>query len=142
MVQLIIGREYPDIVSQAIKEAKSSIKILMYDWRWYQDQPGARIQKFNQEIIKAARRGVDVRAIINHGGILHILNANGVKARKTNSSRTMHIKMVIIDNQKIFIGSHNFSINAFEINQEISLQLDDKNIIDRCDRFFNNLCLS
>lgn len=142
MSKLLIGREYPDAVIEAIKNSKVSVKIFMYDWRWYSHQPGARIQKLNQEIIKAVKRKVDVRVVLNNNSILRILKSNGIKAIVTNASRTMHAKIVIIDEKILFIGSHNFSINGFEINHEFSLKLDDQKIIDRCNTYFKNLWLS
>lgn len=142
MTQLLIGREYPDQVIESVKNSLTSIKILMYDWRWYSHQPGARIQKLNHEIIQASNRGVEVKAILNNASILNILKSNGIDAIITNASRTMHIKLVLIDEKVLFIGSHNFSINGFELNHEMSLKLEDQEIISRCNKFFDNLCLS
>ena len=142
MSKLLVGREYPDEVIKSIQDAKASIKIFMYDWRWYSHQPGARIHKLNQEIIKAVKRKVEVRVVLNNNSILRILKTHGIKAIVTNASRTMHAKIVIIDEKILFIGSHNFSINGFEINHEFSLKLDDKKIIDRCNTYFKNLWLS
>lgn len=142
MSKLLIGREYPDEIIKMVKASKVSIKILMYDWRWYSHQPGARIQKLNNAIVQAVKRGVDVKAVLNNKSILKILNAQGIKAISTNTCRTMHAKIVIVDEKDLFVGSHNFSINGFEINHEISLHSQDQFMISRCLTFFNNLCLS
>lgn len=142
MLKILIGREYPDEVIESVKNAKSSVRILMYDWRWYSSQPGARIQKLNQEIVKAVKRGVEVSAVLNNNSILNILKNNGIKAVVTNASRTMHSKMVIIDERILFIGSHNFTVNGFELNHEMSLKLEDQKIINRCNNFFRGVCLS
>ena len=141
-MELLIGREYPDEIIEAVKNAKNSIKILMYDWRWYSHQPGARIQKLNQEILRAAKRGVSVRAVLNNTSILRILKENGIDALVTNVQRTMHIKLVVIDEKTLFIGSHNFSINGFELNHEMSVRLDDLETVSRCSGFFDRVCLS
>jgi len=141
-MKLLIGREYPDEIIEAVKNAKNSIKILMYDWRWYSHQPAARIQKLNQEIIRATRRGVTVRAVLNDISILQILKANGIDARVTNVHRTMHIKLVVIDEKLLFIGSHNFSINGFELNHEMSVRLDDVETVLKCNNFFDRVCLT
>lgn len=142
MLKLLIGRQYPDELMESIKKSIVSIKILMYDWRWYSHQSGSKIQKLNNEIIKAKKRGVDVRVILNTAHIKRILESCKIKVFVTNASRTMHIKLVLIDEKILFIGSHNFSINAFEINHEMSLMLDDKETIARCLLFFNNICHS
>lgn len=141
-MQLFVGREYPDVVIEAVENAKHSIKILMYDWRWYSHQPGARIQKLNQAIIRATRRGVSVRAVLNNGMILALLRQNGIDARIMNTARTMHIKLVIVDDALILLGSHNFSINAFELNHEMSVRSDDALVAARCVDFFNDIWVS
>jgi phosphatidylserine/phosphatidylglycerophosphate/cardiolipin synthase-like enzyme len=142
MTKLLIGRDYPNEIIEAVKNSKTSIKVLMYDWRWYSHQPGARIQILNQEIVKAINRGVEVRAVINNRSILNKLKDVGVKAIVTNTQRTLHIKMVIIDDQIIFIGSHNFSVNGFELNHEMSVKLTDPETISKCNIFFQRICLS
>ena len=141
-MQLLIGREYPDEIIEDVQNAKNSIKILMYEWRWYSHQPGARIQKLNQEIIRAAKRGVRVKAVLNDTSILPILKENGIDARVTNVQRTMHIKLVVIDEKYVFVGSHNFSINGFELNHEMSVRLDDFETVLRCSNFFDRVWLS
>lgn len=142
MQQIIIGREYPPLIIEAIKNAKVSIKILMYSWRWYSQDVGARIQKLNNEIVQAVNRGVDVDVVLNSASIINILKQNRIKAKVTNSSKTMHIKMVIIDNKNVFVGSHNFSMNGFEINHEMSVLSDDQESINKCNKFFDQICLS
>ena len=48
-----------------------------------------------------------------------------------------HDKMVIIDNQKILIGSMNFSQNALDNNREIGIITTDENIIKQQYQLFN-----
>jgi len=139
--KIIIGREYPDKIIEAVKSAKNEIRILMYDWRWYSHQPAARIQKLNNELLAAVRRGVKVRAVLNMPHILQILKNNGIDVKVADTAKTMHIKMVIIDDKKLFVGSHNLSINAFELNHEMSVYLEDPASILRCTKFFESLCL-
>lgn len=141
MTKIIIGREFPDILIPAIKNAKSTIDILIYDWRWYQNEPGTRIQKFNNAIVSAVERGVAVRCLVNHNALTNLLQSQKITAKQVNSSKTMHAKMIIIDEKVLFVGSHNLTKNAFELNHEISVQIDDENEIARCKTFFNNLCL-
>lgn len=140
MVEVLIGRQYPLKLIEIIDQSKSSIKILMYDWRWYSHQPGSLIQKLNQSIIRARKRGVEVTALLNHGGIKDTLKENKINVKVRDSSKTMHIKLIIIDDQKMFLGSHNLSINAFHLNYEMSLFLDDIESVKKCLTFFNQLC--
>jgi len=140
-MQIIIGREYPDIITNLVKQSKQTIKILIYDWRWYSHEPGTRVQKFNNEILAAIRRGVEVSAVVNSRVISDVLRANGVITKVCDSSKVMHIKMIIVDGQKLLLGSHNLTKNAFELNHEMSVLLDDCEAISRCDQFFNAIAI-
>lgn len=137
MQQIIIGREYPDIITNLVKNSEHSIKIMMFAWMWYDGQVGERVQKFSHEILAASRRGVDVSAFIKHGSICERVRASGIKIKRVDSSRTMHIKMIIVDDKYLVLGSHNLTKRAFEINHEISFLTDDVASISRCVSFFN-----
>lgn len=141
MTKIIIGREYPDFITNLIKNSKSSIKILIYDWRWYSHDPHTRIQKFNNEVLAAIRRGVDVSAVVNSNVIADVLQQFGVKIKICNSSKVMHIKMIIVDEKYLVLGSHNLSMNAFELNHEMSVLLEDVESINRCSQFFNEIAI-
>ena len=140
MQQIIIGREYPAVITKYIKNAKQSIKILIYDWRWYSDQLGSSIQNFNTELLNSANRGVAVSVLVNNDYILNILKDSKINVKKVNTSKVMHVKMIIIDQKYLFLGSHNLTKNAFDLNHEISVLLDDVESIFKCNNFFDNLC--
>ena len=140
MEKIIIGREYPTVINELVKNAKHSIKILIYDWRWYSSDVGSTIQKFNNEIIAATRRGVDVQALVNSDFIAKPLEGCKISVKKINSKKVMHVKMVIIDSKYLLIGSHNLTKNAFALNHEISALIEDVEAIKKCEDFFANIC--
>jgi phosphatidylserine/phosphatidylglycerophosphate/cardiolipin synthase-like enzyme len=117
----IIGSEYPKKIIPLIDEAKKNIDIVVYDWRWYPDEPGHAVQQFNAALVRAKARGVLVRAVINAPDLLPILTKCGIGARCTRDKRTLHAKFIIIDGEKLVIGSHNFTKNAFGSNVEVSI---------------------
>lgn len=141
MNEVIIGREYPEILTPIIQQAQHTIEILVFDWRWYKNEPNSSIQKFNNAIMEASARGVKVRALVNNNIMPTILQLEKLSVKRVGTKKMMHVKMIIIDGKKIAIGSHNFSKNAFEFNHEVSTLSDDENIIKRCQFYFNNLCL-
>jgi phosphatidylserine/phosphatidylglycerophosphate/cardiolipin synthase-like enzyme len=137
--QIVVSREFPLVLIPMIKEAKQSIKILMYSWRWYPEQVGSNIQKFNMEIIKAKRRGVQVSAVVNFDDFSRHMLAENINIKATPTSNTMHIKMILIDSKYLITGSHNLTMNAFEINHEMSLISDDSESVKACETFFDNV---
>jgi len=138
-MQIVIGSDFPKKVIPLIDASKSSIDIVVFDWRWYPQDPGASVQLFNQAIVRAVRRGVKVRAIANSLEIVNILNQNGCFAKKLLTSRLVHPKLMIIDQSIIITGSHNYTQSAFQMNLELSTIFDDKETVASTLNFFNNL---
>jgi phosphatidylserine/phosphatidylglycerophosphate/cardiolipin synthase-like enzyme len=135
----LIGKEYPEKVILLIDEAKKNIDIIVYDWRWYRGNPGFNVQQFNMALIRASKRGVFVRAIVNDSSLLPILNEYGIKARVVRNKRTLHAKFLLIDGRTLVIGSHNFTKNAFNFNLEVSVIVDVPEEMTRFAELFENL---
>lgn len=138
-MQAIIGSEFPKIVIPLIENAKHSIKICVFDWRWYPNDAGNPVQLFNQAIVRAVHRGVKVFAITNFDGIVKTLNSVGADAKQITSKNIVHAKIMIIDGQYVVCGSHNYTQNAFTMNHEVSMVSDDINFSDPFIKFFASL---
>jgi len=138
-VNLIIGKEFPEKVIPLIEQAKNSIFIIVYDWRWYPDQIGSGIQRFNNAIISLSRKSKKVRVITNYRYIDEVLSQLNIQVKKIHSKRTLHTKLMIIDEKIAILGSHNYTMNAFTINHEVSVILQDEQIVNRLTDYFENL---
>lgn len=138
-LSVISGSQFPKIVIPLIESAKNSIDIIVFDWRWYPQDPGAICQLFNQAILRASKRKVKIRAIVNNNYIVNLLNNNGVLAKKLLTARLVHSKLMIIDNQIVITGSHNYTQSAFQMNLELSVVLSDVVDVSAFSSFFDNL---
>jgi len=138
---VVSGSQFPKSVVPYIEKAKNTIDIVVFDWRWYPQDPGASCQLFNQSIVRAATRGVSIRAIVNNDQVLNILKSVGVSSKKLLTSRLVHSKLMIIDNSIVITGSHNYTQAAFSMNLELSVILDDVVDVSPFLSFFNNLWL-
>jgi len=141
-METIIGSQFPQKVIPLINEAKKSIDIIVFDWRWYPNDPGNAVQLFNQTIVRAVRRGVCVRVITNSQEIVEILKNVGVQAKKLLTKNLVHAKIMIIDENLVVIGSHNYTQHAFQMNYELSVILRDAENISDFPNYFNKLWLS
>jgi len=137
-MQTIIGKYFPKKVIPLIDQSVKSIDIIVFDWRWYPQDPGASVQLFNQAIVRAATRGVKIRAVVNNDEILKTLLERGVFAKKPKFKNLMHCKLIIIDDKIVVIGSHNYTQNAFNVNLELSVILDDESPKTEFVNFFNS----
>ena len=135
----LIGKDYPLHVIPMIENAKKCIDVVMYDWRWYGDKPGHTMQQLNNALVQATRRGVRVRAVVNTGDHAKFLATLGIKARTLRDKRTLHSKLIIIDDTKLIIGSHNLTANAFYRNLESSVALELPPGGNRIAEYFENL---
>ena len=138
-METIIGKEFPEKVIPLIEAAKKTIDIIVFDWRWYPQDPGSQVQLFNQSIVRATRRGVKVRAIANNDEVVRVLNENGVEAKKILTKKLVHCKIMIIDGGTVITGSHNYTQSAFQMNLELSVILHDFEGVNRLNTFFINL---
>lgn len=138
-MDIIIGKEFPKKVVPLISSAKRSIQIIVFDWRWYYNEPGNPMQLFNQAIIQAVRRGVRVEVITSCAEIVKILNSQGCIAKKLITDKLVHVKLMIIDSEKAIIGSHNYTQNAFTMNHELSIIIDDSQLINGFEDYFKSL---
>ena len=138
-IQIISGSDFPKKTIPLIDNAQQSIDIIVFDWRWYPQDPGAQCQLFNQAIVRASNKKVVVRAIANNDQVIEILKSVGVNAKRLISTKLMHCKLMIIDKKIVITGSHNYTQSAFQMNFELSVILDKLENTNEFDQYFENL---
>jgi phosphatidylserine/phosphatidylglycerophosphate/cardiolipin synthase-like enzyme len=100
--------------------------------------------------VAAARRGVKVRALLNvesmghaitkiNGRTLSFLQQYGIEAKMGQFGGVVHAKMMIIDDEILVLGSHNFSKAAFSCNQEASIIVRGRDEILDYSRYFKDI---
>jgi len=148
-----IASDYPEIVIPIIKNASSSIDILVYEWKWYGHQAASPIQQFNLAITAAAQRGVKVRVLMNIEHYSHpitkinsrterILKRAGCEVKMARIGGRTHAKMIIVDKRIVVLGSHNFCKSSFTSNAEVSVTIADCPQVEEFCRYFDSLWLS
>lgn len=99
-------------------------------------------KRVTEELIRAKKRGVDVKIIIDalNASIKHskhnILRAEGVPVKTENYAGKMHSKSIIIDDQYTIIGSMNFSYSGENKNDENLVVINDTQIAKFYKEFF------
>lgn len=139
IIKNVIGSEYATAIFDLINSAKYSIDVLMFDWRWYEQDPSHPIQQINHAIVRAIRRGVRVRVITSSMVIVNTLKDQGAQAKKLNRTGLMHSKIILVDECRYSIGSHNLTSSANEKNVESSVIISDPITAKAHLDHFNNL---
>ena len=135
----IISKDFPKIVIPLIDNASHSIDIVVFDWRFYKNDPANPVSLFNSAIVRAVQRGVNVRCLVQSSAVCETLKSLGCWAKQIHTKRILHTKLTIIDKVNVIIGSHNYTQNAFANNEEASIfvRLADPN--NALVLYFNNL---
>ena len=139
MIIPIYSQDFCRIVLPLILKARNTIDVLTYDWRWYPNNPEHDIQKINVAMISLISRGVKVRVLLQDKSMVEFLKSLKVLARVHSDGRTLHAKLMIIDQKYLIIGSHNLTHRALDYNIETSLLIDDPDIVSHHQLLFNHL---
>ena len=136
----IIAQQYPKVVIPLLEQAEESIRVVVFDWRWYPTISGSPVSQFNASIVSAKKRGVDVKVLVNNDDVINRLAIHGIPARRLHSKKMLHTKMIIIDGCKVVIGSHNFTQHAFSLNEEasvfVTMPQDDNSFVKYFDALY------
>lgn len=135
----IISKDFPTVVIPLIDSALHSIDVVVFDWRFYKHDIASPVSLFNQAIARACSRGVRVRCLVQDDGTVDRLRELGCDARKLSTKKILHTKLLIIDNVRIILGSHNYTQHAFTSNHEASIFVICKDIYNGFVGYFNNL---
>ena len=144
----ILSGNYPKIVIPLIKNAKTNIDILMYQWGYYSYRAKSGVQSLNYEIKSANTRGCSVRVVLHPGNPMdHLSSKNaemasqllswGAEVKFGKRGGCMHAKMMLIDKTIAIIGSHNFSQRALSSNVEVGIVVDGAGEIRQFQEYFD-----
>lgn len=125
-VQLLQQDAFITKALECVKFARKSVLICAYDWRWYAEAPTLHIQKFNYELARRIKGGLDVRAILDKDTQADYLKSYGIKAKTYPTEKSMHTKAILVDEKNLILGSHNLTRRGTQTNYEISVIVNDE----------------
>lgn len=140
--QCVIGAQYGPLLIDMLDSAEYTVDIVMFQWKWYENEPAHPLQLVNQAIVRAHHRGVQVRAITAYQDIVDKLLEVGVMAKKYRHRGLLHSKLVVIDHVLVIQGSHNLTSSALRSNVESSMFVPCTHSAKTMTDFFNRLWVS
>ena len=146
---LLVDEEYYESLIQDLRGAKDRILVAMYSMIY---DPGDSFDYANdviEELARAAKRGVEVYVFLEHktyyGEMERNLEAyeylleHGVHVKLDEQADTDHMKLVIIDGEVVYVGSHNWSESALYYNHETTLRCTEESIVEAAEDYFWSL---
>lgn len=135
----VIGADFPKVAIPLLDSARESVRVIVFDWRYYRAVPSHPVSMFNLAFARAAKRGVSVRALVNSDAIIGFLKSMDCDARRLHSTKLLHSKMLLVDDTKLLMGSHNYTQHAFCMNEEMSVLLDLSHRENSFTKYFDRL---
>ena len=149
-VKPIYNREYLPALHEALQNAKKSINIAMFTFRYYPNYPNDANSVIISDLIAAKKRGVDVKVILdcsdwNRSNTLQnkmvgdSLKKVGIDVYYDPVDVTTHDKLIIVDDSITIVGSHNWSYYALERNNEASVLIVSKELAKQYKEHFMDI---
>lgn len=137
--KIIIGKQFVPAVLPLLEAARESVKIIVYDWRLRMNDPLHPVSVFTSALVRAAERGVEVRALVSNEMVRRELMQYGLKVKMLYNEKLVHAKVLLVDDRLAVVGSHNYSQSAFTMNLEVSLAVDLLSQENELTAYFNRL---
>lgn len=148
MGMTIIDNEFLPHAKALVESAKGSIDISTFKAEITTKPRGEALLHFFKSLAIKAKQGIKIRLLINWNTerrscpktnlyVIQELKKSNIQVRHLKNNRCCHAKALIVDKQKVIIGSHNLSVKSCHNNFEISLLLDEPDSIKRLSDVFD-----
>lgn len=138
-VLVATNRDYFPVAHHLIDNAQKSVKVVVFQARYYLAYPGSSTNVLLLDLAQAVDRGVEVTVILDCSAwnkssselnrlVGDLLEKHGVKVFYDDPEITTHDKLVLVDDQYVLIGSTNWNNWAFERNNEANLLINSPEV--------------
>lgn len=137
-IELLNDEKYYYYVLNTIMSAKKEINVIMFSM--YKCK---KTEDLMNELINARKRGVMVRVILDgevesNKPLKHLFSSERIPVKLTHHQRT-HNKLIIVDDDIVVLGSHNWTDKALFENRESSVAIIDRKIVKKEKSYFELL---
>lgn len=135
--QLLTAENYVADVEYALAHAEYSIDVVMYLIQLQKESASNPVYRLLQALAAAHGRGCSVRVIMEGShrtqnlAAYNFLNKNGVEAYFDTNAKFIHEKTIVIDGDRVIIGSQNWSDVSLISNLEKAIMIEDKSLAQK-----------
>lgn len=148
-IHVLLDEEYYQHAKKDLEKANETILVAMYSMVY---DPGDSFDWANdliRELVYANERVVDVTVIIENRTFFgymddnleayNYLSAHNITVRLDDETDTDHMKLVIIDDKIVYVGSHNWSESALYYNHETSVKIVSEDVAEIFKAYFDTI---
>lgn len=144
---LFVDKNFYGAALNLIHDAKKEILMSTFKLQLIQGKSGEKVVRLVSELISISSLIKNTKVLLNmdslKGGTGKInllaadqLKKSGIEVRYLSDGRTMHSKTLIVDSERMIIGSHNWSIASISRNFELSIHVKKHQIISETRAIF------
>lgn len=137
---VLVGKGYMLNVPGLMESASMSLRVAQYAVQHAGHVCRDITLPLVDKLIAKRRDGVVSRVLLNAGGagkglvacnlaVAAYWQAAGVEVRWPDQGRIAHAKLVIVDLRLAVVGSHNWTVSALRDNIEVSVVVDDPDVV-------------
>ncbi|UCE29590.1 MAG: hypothetical protein JSV85_02405 [Candidatus Bathyarchaeota archaeon] len=148
----LLNQEYYHSMKDELGNANETILVAMYTMKYDPSDSDDWGNDLIRELVNASGRGVNVTVIIenrtyspqnleekymseNLEAYQYLLD-NNVTVKVDNENDTDHMKLVVIDNRVVYVGSHNWSESGLYYNSETSVKIISEDVAEVFTTYF------
>jgi phosphatidylserine/phosphatidylglycerophosphate/cardiolipin synthase-like enzyme len=146
---LVVDNQFLSVAKALIEQAKKEICISTFKLEICDKPRGKKLKEFFENLIERRKANVKVKVLFNwHDDQRSVAKTNytasiflknaGVEVKYLSNNRCCHAKIIIIDQEKALLGSHNLSIRSCENNFEMSYLIPDPETIAHLHSVFSH----
>ena len=144
----LVDRNYFPTVLEKINSASERIDMAMFEFKFYENEEN-KVRLLADALIGARKRGVEIRVLLDKSdwnpsiekdnkGMIEYLKKGGIEAKFDSGKKTLHVKLIIIDDS-VIIGSTNLGFSALERSNEASVLIRNKESAEYYRAYFEDL---
>lgn len=158
-IEILANRDYFPAVHRAFQGARKRIDVLQLEALYYMvppsyatepveaGEPASPTNVLLRDLVEAQSRGVQVRVILDvqenranqNLDFANRLLANSVPAYFDNPKVQSHSKLVLVDDDVTILGSTNWSYNALEEGNEVSVLIQSRDVNRQYRTYFEEI---
>jgi polyphosphate kinase len=149
-VEVVMDAQYFQVAKKIILESKTSIQVMMFEMRYYDEHPSSPSNLLIKALVDAKKRGVKAEVILEvrededrttQANRLtgKMLSEGGVEVIYDPIFKTTHTKCMVVDGELSLLGSTNWTYHALTSNNELSLLIRSKELARILLDYFNRV---
>lgn len=149
-IQVVTDEQYFQVAKKMIQEAKSFIRVMMFEMGYYEKHPNTPSNLLIKELIGAKKRGARVEVILEiregddrttkrNRQTGKMLSDGGVEVIYDSLFKTTHAKLMVVDGELTLLGSTNWVFSSLTNNHEVSVLIRSKAVARELVDYFNRV---